>query len=132
MPGRCANDIGSDGSARVRSLATGSRLVAVAGLLAFAHVGGFAAEQEVVAHRCEEVDHLRVFAESGLVFGTSRNDDNVAGAADALFAAQTEFHPALEHPTICGPCGSTWAPACRTPETELEAPIYSLLAPGRR
>jgi hypothetical protein len=65
-------------------LATGSahRLVFVAAqdrqlrrvCSAFAHVGGFAAEEEVVARRREEIDHLRVFAEPCLVLRTSRND----------------------------------------------------------
>src|SRR5262249_5609598 len=65
---------------------------------AFAHVGGFAAEQEVVAWRSEEIDHLGVFAEPCLVLGASRNDHDVAGAADPLFAAEAELHLALEHP----------------------------------
>src|SRR5437016_6977894 len=65
---------------------------------AFAHVGGFAATQEVVARRHEEVDHLGVFAEPCLVQRTSRNDDDVALPAEALFAAEPELHFALEHP----------------------------------
>src|SRR5215472_17966545 len=66
--------------------------------LAFAHVGRFAAEQEVVARRREEVDYLGVFAEPCLVLRTSRNDDDVTLAADPLFAAEAELHAALEHP----------------------------------
>jgi len=65
---------------------------------AFAHVGGFAANQEVVARRREEVDHLGVFAEPCLVFRTSRNDHDIARAADPLFGAEAELHLALEHP----------------------------------
>ena len=56
---------------------------------AFAHVGGFAAEQEVVALRRKEIDHLGVFAEPCLVLRTSRNDDDVTLAADPPFAAHT-------------------------------------------
>src|SRR5262245_10762198 len=48
--------------------------------------------------RREEIDHLGVFAEPCLVLGTSRNDHDVAGAADPLFAAEPELHLALEHP----------------------------------
>jgi len=69
-----------------------------AGCLAPAHVGGFAAEEEVVARRSEEIDHLGVFAESCLVLCTSRHDDDVTLAADPLFAAEAELHFALEHP----------------------------------
>src|SRR5262249_1535814 len=65
---------------------------------AFAHVGGFAADEEVVTRRREEIDHLSVFAEPCLVLRTSRNDHDVAGAADPLFAAQMELPLALEHP----------------------------------
>src|SRR5262249_8461352 len=64
----------------------------------FAHVGGFAAEQGVVARRREEIDHLGVIAEPCLVFCTSRNHDDVALAADPLFAAEAELHLAFEHP----------------------------------
>src|SRR5262245_59768131 len=45
---------------------------------AFAHVGGFAADEEVVARRREEIDHLGVFGEPPFVLGTSRNDHDVA------------------------------------------------------
>jgi hypothetical protein len=48
--------------------------------------------------RREEIDHLGVFAEPSLVFRTSRNDLDVARAADPLFAAEAELHLALEHP----------------------------------
>src|SRR5262245_64896588 len=65
---------------------------------AFAHVGGFAAHQEVLARRCEEIDHLSVFAKPCLVLRTSRNDHDVALAADPLFGAEAELHLALEHP----------------------------------
>src|SRR5882724_5363881 len=63
-----------------------------------AHIGGFAAEQEVVARRREEIDHLGVFAVLCLVLHTSRNDHDVALAANPLFAAEAELHLALEHP----------------------------------
>src|SRR5215813_7170965 len=66
--------------------------------LAVAHVGGFAANQEIVARRREEINHLGVFAEPCLVLRTSRNDHDVALAADPLFAAEAELHLALEHP----------------------------------
>src|SRR5262245_24934319 len=46
----------------------------------------------------EEIDHFGVFAEPSLVFCTSWNDHDVAGAADPLFAAEAELHLALEHP----------------------------------
>src|SRR5260370_19002741 len=65
---------------------------------AFAHVGGFAAEQEVLAWRSEEIDHLGVFVEPCLVLRTSRNDHEVAWAADPLFAAEAELHLAFKHP----------------------------------
>src|SRR6266487_3500092 len=65
---------------------------------AFAHVSGSAAEQEVVARRREEINHLGVFAEPCLVLRTSRNDHNLTLAADPLFAAEAELHFALEHP----------------------------------
>ena len=65
---------------------------------AIAHVGEFAAEEEVVARRRKEIDHLGIFAEPSLVLGTSRNDHDVALAADPLFAAEAELHLALEHP----------------------------------
>src|SRR5262245_963308 len=65
---------------------------------AFAYVGGFAADEEVVARRREEIDYLGVFAEPYLVLCTSRNDDNVTLAADPLFTAEAELHLALEHP----------------------------------
>src|SRR6266567_8839482 len=55
---------------------------------AFAHVSGSAAEQEVVARRREEINHLGVFAEPCLVLRTSRNDHNLTLAADPLFAAE--------------------------------------------
>src|SRR6266566_2315491 len=59
-----------------------SSLTIASGLLsrkcsALAHVGGFAAEQEVVARRREEIDHFTVFAEPSLVLRTSRNNHNV-------------------------------------------------------
>src|SRR6266511_783323 len=71
---------------------------AAIGTSAFAHIGGFAAEQEVLARRREEIAHLAVFAEPSLVLRTSRNDHDVTWAADPLFAAEAEFHFALEHP----------------------------------
>jgi hypothetical protein len=40
----------------------------------------FAAEQEVVARRREEIDHLGVFAEPCFVLRTSWNDHDVAAA----------------------------------------------------
>jgi hypothetical protein len=57
---------------------------------AFAHVGGFAAHQEVLARRCEEIDHLGVFAKPCLVLRASRNDHDVAGTANSLFAAEAK------------------------------------------
>src|SRR5262245_64471422 len=65
---------------------------------AFAHVGGFAAEEEVVARRREEIDHLGIFAKPSFVLCTSRNNHHVALAADPLFVAEPELHLALEHP----------------------------------
>src|SRR5262249_36973467 len=62
------------------------------------HVGGFAAEEEVVARRREEIDHLGVFAKPSFVLCTSRNNHHVALAADPLLAAEPELHLALEHP----------------------------------
>jgi hypothetical protein len=41
---------------------------------------------------------IPVFVEPCLVLRTSRNDDDVARAADPLFAAEAELHLALEHP----------------------------------
>jgi hypothetical protein len=38
------------------------------------HIGGFAAQQEVVARRREEIDHLGIFGEPSFVLRTSRND----------------------------------------------------------
>jgi hypothetical protein len=82
-----------------------------AACLAFAHVAGFATQQKVLTRRCEEIDHLGIFAEPCLVLRTSRNDHNVAGAADPLFAAEAELHFALlSIHTICSfawLCGST-------------------------
>jgi len=51
-----------------------------AGCLALAHVVG-------LARRREEIDYLGVFAEPCLVIGTSRNDHDIARAADPLFAS---------------------------------------------
>src|SRR5215472_7015606 len=65
---------------------------------AFAHVGGFAAHPEVLAWRCEEIDHLSVFAKPCLVLRAPRNDHDVTRAADALFDAEAKLHLALEHP----------------------------------
>src|SRR6266567_1941252 len=65
---------------------------------AFAHVSGSAAEEEVVARRREEIDHLGVFPKPCLVLRASRNDHNVTLAADPLFVAEAELHFALEHP----------------------------------
>ena len=59
---------------------------------------GLAAPQEVLTRRCEEIDHLGMFAEPCLVLRTSRNDHNVAWATNPLFAAKPELHLALEHP----------------------------------
>ena len=47
-----------------------------------------APDSEVVARRCEEIDHLSV-AEPGLVLCSSRND--VARAADPLFAIEARI-----------------------------------------
>ena len=43
---------------------------------AFAHVGGFAAEEEVVARRCEEIDHLGVVAQAQSVIATMNSSRN--------------------------------------------------------
>ena len=44
-------------------------------------------------------DHLGVFVEPSLVLlRTSRNDQDVARAADPLFGAEVELHLTLEHP----------------------------------
>jgi hypothetical protein len=72
--------------------------IAEPGRSALAHIGGFAAQQEVVARRREEIDNFAVFAKPSLVLRTSRNDHDVAGAADPLFAAEAELHLSLEHP----------------------------------
>src|SRR5262249_24261703 len=48
--------------------------------------------------RREEVDQLAIFAKPSLVLRASRNDHDVALAADPLFAAEAELHLALEHP----------------------------------
>src|SRR5262249_26793802 len=61
-----------------RSESRGPRLLPLRGwsgaYLDFAHVGGFAADEEVVARRREEIDHLRVFAEPSLVLCTCWNN----------------------------------------------------------
>src|SRR6266566_8574082 len=72
--------------------------IAEPGGSALAHIGGFAAQQEVVARRREEIDHFAVFAKPSLVLRTYRNDHDVAGAADSLFAAEAELQLAFEHP----------------------------------
>src|SRR5262249_46441893 len=64
----------------------------------FAHVGGFAAHQEVLPRWCEEIDHLSVFAKPCLVLRASWNDHDVARTANSLFGAEAELHLALEHP----------------------------------
>src|SRR5262245_36247901 len=64
----------------------------------FAHVGGFAAHQDVLARWCEEIDHLSVFAKPCLVLRASRNDHDVARTANSLFAAEAKLHLAFEHP----------------------------------
>jgi hypothetical protein len=61
-------------------------------------VGGGPADEEVVARRREEIDHLRVFAEPSLVLRISWNNYDVARSADPLFAAEAELHLTLEHP----------------------------------
>jgi hypothetical protein len=47
------------------------------------------------------------------VLRTSRNDHDVARAADPLFGAEAELHLALEHPNdlLIRMTGSTWTPA---------------------
>ena len=62
-----------------------------AGCLTLAHVGGFAAHQEVLARRCEEIDHLSVFAKPCLVLRTSRNEHDVARTANSLFRCRGEI-----------------------------------------
>src|SRR5262245_43282103 len=66
--------------------------------LDFADVGGFAADEEVVARRGEEIDHLCVFAEPPFVLRAPWNDHDVAWTADPLFAAEAEVHLPFEHP----------------------------------
>ena len=56
-------------------------------------------EPEIAALHDGAVDHLGVFVEPSLVLlRTSRNDHDVARAADPLFGAEAELHLALEHP----------------------------------
>lgn len=56
-------------------------------------------EPEIAALDDGAVDHLGVFVEPSLVLlRTSRNDHDVARAADLLFGAGAELHLALEHP----------------------------------
>src|SRR5215831_13774554 len=55
--------------------------------------------RRVESRRAEaEIDLLGVFAKPCLVLRTFRNDHDVAGAADPLFASKTELHLALQHP----------------------------------
>jgi hypothetical protein len=64
-------------------------------------------EPEIAALHDGAVGHLGVFVEPSLVLlRTSRNDHDVARAADPLFGAEAELHLALEHPNdllICVP-----------------------------
>ena len=71
--------------------------IAEPGGSALAHIGGFAAQQEVVARRREEIDHLAVFAEPSLVLRTSWNDHDVAPAAavDGASAPRPVAQPSL-------------------------------------
>jgi len=56
-------------------------------------------EPEIAALDDGAVDHLGVFVEPSLVLlRTSRNDHDVARAADPLFGAEAELYLALEHP----------------------------------
>jgi hypothetical protein len=59
-------------------------------------------EPEIAALDDGAVDHLGVFVEPSLVLRTSRNDHDVARAADPLFGAEAELYLALESiQTIC-------------------------------
>src|SRR2546429_6508666 len=51
---------------------------------AFAHVGGFAADEEVVPRRREEIHHPCVFKEAPFALSTSPYDHGVAWAASPL------------------------------------------------
>jgi hypothetical protein len=56
------------------------------------------------------------------VLRTSRNDHDVTWAADPLFAAEAEFHFALEHPhdlLICVAVRLNWTPAAMLHHTSI-------------
>jgi hypothetical protein len=46
----------------------------------------------------KKIDHLGIFVKPGLVLCTSRNDHDIAPAADPLFAAEAELHLSLQRP----------------------------------
>ena len=69
--------------------------------LAFTHVGGFAAEQEVVARRREKIDYLGVFAEPCFVLRACWNDHDIAAHTDSLLIAEAELILPLSIHTIC-------------------------------
>jgi hypothetical protein len=81
-------------------------------------------EPEIAALDDGAVDHLGVFAEPSLVLRrTSRNDHDVARAADPLFGAEAELYLALE--PICSfacRCGSTWTPVPMLHQTTTNLP----------
>src|SRR5262249_10244723 len=80
-------------------LRQGSALgIAEPGGSALAHIGGFSAAEGSVARGRGENDHFAVFSKPSFVLRTSRNDHDVAWAADPLFAAETKFHLPFEHP----------------------------------
>ena len=57
----------------------------------FAHIGGFATDQEIVARRRKEIDHFSIFAKPCLMFRATRNDHDIALAADSMFGAKVEL-----------------------------------------
>src|SRR5262249_19078705 len=79
----------------VRASALG---IAEPGGSALAHIGGFAAAQEVLARRRGENDHFPVFAEPSLVPPPSPDEPHHPRGADPLFGAETKFHLPFEHP----------------------------------
>jgi hypothetical protein len=69
-----------------------------------------------------------IFGKPCLVLRTSRNDHNVAGAADPLFAAEAELHFAFEHPhdlLVCVAVRLHMSPS-------LDAPPYKHLLVARQ
>src|SRR5262249_51274970 len=74
-PGRFTRSPPEPASVLIRSRRSPwSKLNMRASCSTFADVGGFAAGEEVVARRREEIDHLAVFAEPCLMLHSSRHD----------------------------------------------------------